>query len=102
VRDWTEKKTNFEVIVGRSLPEDRDARYLGLVHGYDKKPKRRLVGMLVSQGFQANQDITFLTDRGQDVRALTEFISPCIQRAMDGSMPCYRSQESAHLRGPVE
>src|SRR5712691_11306498 len=23
VRDWTEKKTNFEIIVGRSLPEDR-------------------------------------------------------------------------------
>src|SRR5262245_51086234 len=47
-----EKKTNFEVIVGRSLPEDRDARYLGLDHGYDNKPKRRLVGMLVSQGFR--------------------------------------------------
>ncbi len=83
VRDWTEKKTNFEVIVGRSLPEDRDARYLGLVHGYDKKPKRRLVGMLASQGFQANQDITFLTDGGQEVRALTEFISPCGEHVLD-------------------
>ena len=26
VRDWEDRKTNFEVIVGRSVPEDRDAR----------------------------------------------------------------------------
>ena len=37
VRDWTSRKTNFEIIVGRSVPEDRDARYVGLVHGYDEK-----------------------------------------------------------------
>jgi hypothetical protein len=34
VRDWSDKTSNFEVIVGRSLPEDRAPRYLGLVHGY--------------------------------------------------------------------
>ena len=39
--------------------------------------------MLVSQGFQANQDITFLTDGGQEVRALTEFISPCGEHVLD-------------------
>jgi hypothetical protein len=42
VRDWEDRKTNFEVIVGQSVPEDRDARYVGLVHTYDAKPKRRL------------------------------------------------------------
>ena len=56
VRDWVERKRNFEIIVGRSMPEDRAARYLGLVHGYDQKPKRRLVEVLKSQGLQANQD----------------------------------------------
>jgi hypothetical protein len=61
LRDWGEKTSNFEVIVGRSMPEDRAPRYLGLVHGYDRKPKRRLVDILESQGLQANQDITFLT-----------------------------------------
>jgi hypothetical protein len=71
LRDWTEKKTNFEVIVGRSMPEDRSARYFGLVHGYDTKPKRRLVDVLASQGLQANQDITFLTDGGEEIWALT-------------------------------
>ena len=28
VRDWGDRKANFEVIVGRSVPDDRDARYL--------------------------------------------------------------------------
>jgi hypothetical protein len=32
VRDWKDRKTNFEVIVGQSVPKDRDARYVGLVH----------------------------------------------------------------------
>jgi hypothetical protein len=74
LRDWTEKKTNFEVIVGRSMPEDCPARHFGLVHGYDTKPKRRLVDVLASQGLQANRDITFLTDGGEEIRALTERI----------------------------
>jgi hypothetical protein len=61
IRNWQDRKTNFEVIVGRSVPEDRDARYVGLVHGYDPKPKRRLFDTVKSQGLQANQDVTFLT-----------------------------------------
>lgn len=83
VRDWGEKTANFELIVGRSLPEDRPPRYLGLVHGYDRKPKRRLVAMLESQGLQANQDLTFLTDGGDEIKALTELISPCGEHVLD-------------------
>jgi len=83
VRDWTERKSNFEVIVGRSMPEDGSSRYVGFVHGFDRKPKRRLVDMLESQGMQANQDITFLTDGGEEVRALTERISPCSEHVLD-------------------
>lgn len=83
VRDWTEKKANFEVIVARSMPEDRPPRYVGLVHGYDTKPKCRLVDVLASQGFQANQDITFLTDGGAEIRALTEGIGPCSEHVLD-------------------
>ncbi len=59
VRDWDDKKANFELIVGRSMPDDRDPRYVGLVHGYDQKPKRRLFELLKAQGLQANQDVTF-------------------------------------------
>ena len=83
LRDWGEKTSNFEVIVGRSMPEDRAPRYLGLVHGYDRKPKRRLVDILESQGLQANQDITFLTDGGDEIKALTELISPCGEHVLD-------------------
>jgi hypothetical protein len=78
-----DRKTNFEVIVGRSVPEDRDARYVGLVHGYDSKPKRRLFDVLKSQGLQANQDVTFLTDGGEEVRALTELVTPGSEHVLD-------------------
>ena len=83
VRDWKDRKTNFEVIVGQSVPEDRDARYVGLVHTYDQKPKRRLFDLLKSQGLQANQDVTFLTDGGEEVRALTELVTPGSEHVLD-------------------
>ena len=83
VRDWSEKTSNFEVIVGRSMAEDREPRYLGLVHGHDRKPKRRLVDILQSQGLQPNQDVTFLTDGGDEIKALTELISPCGEHVLD-------------------
>ena len=35
-------------IVGRSAPGDRAPHYLGLVHGYDQKPKRPLFEVLKS------------------------------------------------------
>ena len=31
VRGWDDKKSNFEVIVGKSVPEERDDRYFGFV-----------------------------------------------------------------------
>ena len=81
--NWEDRKTNFELIVGQSVPEDRDARYIGLAHGYDSKPKRRLFDVLQSQGLQANQDVTFLTDGGEEVRALTEFVTPESEHVLD-------------------
>ena len=83
VRNWDDRKSNFEPIVGRSVPEDRAPRYLGLVHGYDQKPKRRLFEVLQSQGLQANQDVTFLTDGGEEVRALTELVTPEAEHVLD-------------------
>jgi hypothetical protein len=83
VRDWTDRKSNFELIVGRSIPEDREPRYLGLVHGYDRRPKRRLVEVPREQGLQANQDVTFLTDGGDEVRAMTELVTPEAEHVLD-------------------
>ena len=83
VRDWDDRKANFELIVGRSMPDDRDPRYVGLVHGYDRKPKRRLFELLKAQGLQANQDVTFLTDGGEEVRSLTELVTPEAEHVLD-------------------
>ena len=83
VRDWKDRKTNFEVIVGQSVPDERDPRYVGLAHTYDAKPKRRLFDLLRSQGLQANQDVTFLIDGGEEVRALTEFVTPEAEHVLD-------------------
>lgn len=83
VRNWADRTANFELIVGRSMPEDRPPRYFGLVHGYDGKPKRRLFDLLRAQGLQANQDVTFLTDGGEEVRALTEFVTPGAEHVLD-------------------
>jgi hypothetical protein len=35
LRDWTQKKTCFEVIVGKSVPTDQCAKCFGFVQGYD-------------------------------------------------------------------
>jgi hypothetical protein len=83
VRNWNDRKSNFELIVGRSMPEDRAPRYLGLVHGYDRKPKRRLFELLKSQGLQANQEVTFLTDGGEEVRSLTELVTSEAEHVLD-------------------
>ncbi len=83
VRNWNDRKTNLEVIVGRSMPEDRDARYVGLVHGYGPKLKRRLFDTPKSQGLQANQDVTFLTDEGEEIRTLTELVTPESEHVLD-------------------
>lgn len=83
IRDRNDRKKNFELIVGRSLPEDGNARYIGFVHGYDRKPQRRIFDHLKKQGVQANQDITFITDGGEEVRSLTEMIAPASEHVLD-------------------
>ncbi len=83
VRGWDDKKSNFEVIVGKSVPEDRDDRYFGFVQTFDDKPKRRLYEILREQGLQMNQDLVFLTDGGDDVRELARNMSPCAEHYLD-------------------
>ncbi len=40
VRDWEDKKKNFEIIVGKSMSDEAPDRRFGLVQTYDEKPKR--------------------------------------------------------------
>ncbi len=50
VRDWEDKQNHFEVVVGKSMPEDRDDRYFGFVQSHDAKPRRRLFEVLRRAG----------------------------------------------------
>ena len=73
----------FEVIAGKSLPAEGPARCFGFVQTYDTRPKRRLFELLKSQGMQANQQVTFLTDGGEDVRELPLYLNPQAEHVLD-------------------
>src|SRR3989475_8481933 len=91
VRDWEAKKHNVEVIVGKSTlaftrDEDEDhpsSKRFGFVQTVDTKPKRRLYEVLQSQGFQLNQQITFLSDGEDTVRDLQLYLSPEAEHILD-------------------
>jgi hypothetical protein len=70
-RDERSRKAGwFEVIAGKSQPDEGASKCFGFVHTYDTTPKRRLFEVLRSQGMQANQQVTFLSDGGDTVREL--------------------------------
>ena len=71
----------FEVIAGKAVPAEGRASCFGYVQTYDTKPKRRLFEVLKDQGMQANQQVTFLTDGGEDIR----------------DVPCYLNTQAEHL-----
>jgi hypothetical protein len=50
VRNWNQKKTCFEVIVGKSVPTHQPAKCFGFVQGYDQKAKERVLEVLNKQG----------------------------------------------------
>src|SRR5215813_5548752 len=84
VRNWCAKKHHFEVIVGKSTLSFREdaqdkapsSKRFGFVQTLDTKPKRRLYEVLHAQGLQMNQDIAFLSDGDDTLRALQLEMSP--------------------------
>jgi hypothetical protein len=91
VRNWVDKKHNFEVIVGKSTlsfgeAEDTKSpshKRLGFVQTLDMKPKRRLYEVLQSQGLQMNHNITFLSDGDDTLRKLQLEMSPKATHILD-------------------
>jgi hypothetical protein len=73
----------FEIIVGKSIPTEGTAKCFGFVQTYDTKPKRRLFELLRSQGMQMNQQVTFLSDGGDDVRDLPLYLNPQAEHLLD-------------------
>src|SRR5215831_7827857 len=92
VRNWMDKKRNFEVIVGKSTlsfgegEEEKTPwhKRFGFVQTYDDaKPKRRLHEGLHTQGLQMNQEMTFLSDGNDTLRALQLEMSPKTTHILD-------------------
>jgi len=83
VRNWDDKKTHFEVIVGKSIPEEGASKCFGLVPSFDDKPKRRLFEVLKGQGMQLNQQIVFFSDGGDTVRNLQLYLNPEAEHLLD-------------------
>ena len=83
VRSREKGQSHFEVTVGKSIPTDRPDRYIGLVQSHDEKPKRRLHEILKDQGWQENQQITFLTDGGDTVLNMAQHMAPASEHLLD-------------------
>jgi len=91
VRNWFAKKHNFEVMVGKSTrafgeheaDKPSSSKRFGFVQTLETKPKRRLYEVLHSQGLQMNQDITFLSDGNDTLRALQLEMSPQATHILD-------------------
>ncbi|MBN8820422.1 MULTISPECIES: ISKra4 family transposase [unclassified Spirosoma] len=75
VRHW-HKKACFEIITGKSMPDEKPAKCFGFVQDYDTKPRRRVFEVLRSQGLQANQSVEFFTDGAPTLRSLTTYLNP--------------------------
>jgi hypothetical protein len=83
VRSWSDKKANFEVIIGKSFSETKAAKRFGFVQTLDDHPQRRLLHTLKNQGMQENQQITFLSDGADNVRDLQYIMHPEAEYVLD-------------------
>ena len=86
VRNWHDKKRNFEVMVGKSMAAGRDDRYFGFVRSQDEQPGRRFREVLRCQDLPVTQTVTMLTDGGDSVRALAGELRPAPRDP--GLVPC--------------
>jgi hypothetical protein len=85
------KEGFFEVIAGRSVVafrrREEDAipppKCFGFVQTYDEKPRRRLWELMKSQGMQENQQVVFLSDGGEDIRQVREYLHPNSDHVID-------------------
>src|SRR5262249_5375386 len=81
----------FEVIAGKSVIEFRrsdeeqkpSSKCFSFVQTFDAKPRRRLWELLKSQGMAENQQVVFLSDGGDSVRNLQEYIHPYSEHWID-------------------
>jgi hypothetical protein len=73
----------FEVIAGKSIPQEGAAKVFALVRRVDPKPRRRLYEILQAQGVIPRQQVTFLSDGGDTVRELPAMLHPTSEQILD-------------------
>ncbi len=73
----------FAVIAGKAMPAGGKPTCFGFVQTYDTKPKRRLFEVLAAHGMAPNQQVTFLTDGGEDIRDLPRMLNPQAEHLLD-------------------
>jgi hypothetical protein len=73
----------FEIIAGKVIPAQGRASCFGYVQTYDTKPKRRLFEVLKTHGMAANQQVTFLTDGGEDIRDVPSHLNAQAEHLLD-------------------
>ena len=83
LRHWHDRKTNFEAIVGKSVPSEGSSKCFGLIQKLDEKSKRQLFELLSSQGMQMNQEVYFLSDGECSVRSLQLYLNPNAEHILD-------------------
>lgn len=79
------------MIAGRSVVAFRrdeegevpSAKCFGYVQTYDEKPRRRLWEVMKSQGMQENQQVVFMSDGGENVRRVQEYLHPFSEHLID-------------------
>jgi len=59
------------------------AKCFGFVQIYDDKPRRRLWELMKSQGMQENQQVIFMSDGGEDVRRVQQYLHPSSEHLLD-------------------
>jgi hypothetical protein len=73
----------FEVIAGRVVPTEGQGKCFSYVQTYDHKPRRRIFELLKAQGMTANQQVTFFTDGGEDIRDIPRYLNPDSEHLLD-------------------
>jgi len=65
---------------GDSVPPPK---CFGFVQTYDQKPRQRVWEVMKSQGMQENQQVVFMSDGGEDVRQVQEYLHPNSEHLID-------------------
>ena len=82
---WLEVIADRSVVTFRRDEQDNvpAAKCFGYVQTYDDKPRRRLWELMKSQGMQENQQVVFLSDGGENVRRVQEYLHPFSEHLID-------------------